>query len=213
MVWREAIPFICPAEDQEGTNPPEGATWVVATGVGAGAGAGLIDRDAFLARPSALSLCWSRTVWLTLWPSRRWSYSLSIRGRVLFPHSSQWYPDPVLELMCLAREESLPKAVSHAHRKAEWRASFAWSSSLALVWNETLQTRQVFAVGPSSLVCSKKLAGDNRAGFRFRAFSVGVFLGRVVVSKGLGLGVQPIQECGGAGSERTQGMGSKFWVD
>lgn len=46
-----------------------------------------------------------------------------------------------------------------------------------------LQTRQVFAVGPSSLVCFKKLAGDNRAGSRVRGFSVGVFLGRVVVSK------------------------------
>lgn len=125
MVWRGAIPFICPAGDQVGPNPPEGATWVVATGAGAGAGAGLMGRDAFLARPNALFLCWSSTVGLTLWPSRRWSYSLSIRGRVLSPHSSHWYPGPVLELMCLARVESLPKAVSHAHRKAECPASFA----------------------------------------------------------------------------------------
>lgn len=82
--------------------------------------------------------------------------------------------------MCLAREESLPKDVSHAHRKAEWRASFAWCSSPELVWNEVLHATQVFAVGPSRLVCSRKL--EDRADSRIRGFSVGVFLGRVVVS-------------------------------
>lgn len=127
MVWRGAMPFICPAEDQEGPNPPEDATWVVAIGAAAGAGAGLMCRGV-LPGPGGLFLYWSRTVWLTLWPSRRWSYSLSRRGRVL-SHSSQWYPDPVLELICLAREESLPKAVSHAQRNAECPVSFAWPSS------------------------------------------------------------------------------------
>lgn len=69
--WRPVIPLIGPAGDHEDPNPPEGATWVVGTGVGAGAG--LIGRDVFLARPSALFLYLSRTFWLTLWPSRRWS--------------------------------------------------------------------------------------------------------------------------------------------
>lgn len=165
--WCPGIPVIGPAGDQRGPN--EGGTWAVVTRVGAGAD--LIGRDAFLARLNAFFLHSSRTFWLTLWPSRRWSHTLSLSGKVLSWHSSQWYPDPVLELMCLSREERLPKNVSHAHRKAEWPVSFTCSSSPELIWNNGLQTRQVFGVGPSRLVYSKKL--DNRAESRIRGFSVG----------------------------------------
>lgn len=58
---------------------------------------------------------------------------------------------------------------------------FAWLSSSELVWNEALQAAQAFAVGPSRLVCSKKL--DNRAESRIRGFSVSGFLGRALVSQ------------------------------
>ena len=114
--------------------------------------------------------------------------------------------------MCRAREESLPKDVSHVHRKAGWRVDLAWLSSSELVWNEALQSMQVFAADPSRLVCSKKL--DNRAFLRIREFSVGEFLGRVVVSK-VGWAweiTNPRMQVPQQGSERRQDMGSIFWV-
>lgn len=66
------------------------------------------------------------------------------------------------------------------HEKAEWPVDFAWLSSPALVWNEALQTIQVFAVGHSRLVCSKKLEDRDSV---IRGVSVDDFLGTGVVSK------------------------------
>lgn len=59
--------------------------------------------------------------------------------------------------MWRASEESLPKEVSHVHKKAECLVVLACVSRAELVWNEAWHVMQVFTWGPSRLVCWKKL--------------------------------------------------------
>lgn len=63
-------------------------------------------------------LSWLRALIPKRWKARRWSRSLSSRGKDLSSHHSHWYLTPTCELMWRVKHEARLNCLPQVQRKA-----------------------------------------------------------------------------------------------